>query len=51
MVCQKLCQNNVSGWGSLKERILVFEILRPMTYDPIFLTSAWVYVISIAKEF
>ena len=24
MVCQKLCQNRVSGWGSLEESVLIF---------------------------
>ena len=26
MVCQKLCQNSVSGWGSQKKKVLKFTL-------------------------
>ena len=31
MVCQKLCQNGVSGWGSLEERVYFAPLLNVIT--------------------
>ena len=36
MVCQKLCQNNVPGWGSLQDNHFAFSTAMWLGYQPVY---------------